>query len=117
MIVVIISSIIILMLYLYLGTILFDRFTKSNKSFNTNQTTYFYMCYFILFLILVNAYLIVLFNNRIMKKRGPIGPVGIKGDMGPIGDAGSCADSCFDQSCKKSLIEVIQNKYNNSRII
>ena len=113
MIVVIISSIIILMLYLYVGTILFDRLTKSNKSFNTNQTTYFYMCYFILFLILVNAYLIVLFNNRIMKKKGPIGPIGIKGDMGSIGDAGSCADSCFDQSCKKGLIEVIQNKYND----
>jgi len=112
MIIPIISSIVILMIYLYIGTILFDRLTKENSAFETNQTSYFYIIYFILFLILVNVYLVVLFNSKIMKKKGPVGPVGIKGNMGPIGESGSCDDSCFDQTCKKSIIEVIQSKYN-----
>lgn len=110
MILYVIIFITILAIYLYFGTYIYDKNIKDNV--NENMTTYFYISYFIIFIILCNTFLLNVFYGKIRNKTGPTGPIGVKGNMGKIGENGMCEHTCADKECYIKLVELIQNKYS-----
>jgi hypothetical protein len=106
----IIIFITILGIYLYLGTYIFEKNIKENV--NQNLTTYFYIAYFLIFIILCNTFLLNVFYGKIQNKRGPVGPIGIRGNLGKMGENGLCEYSCTNKECYIKIVELVQNKYN-----
>lgn len=99
------------LIYLYIGINIFEQISKE-RLISDNLAIYFYVAYIVLFIVIVNGFMMVSVHERIKKKTGPPGALGVRGNRGDRGIKGKCHTSCLDQKCHIDLMNVIQKKYN-----
>lgn len=107
----IIIGISVLLLYLYIGFNIFHQVSR-DRLISDNLAIYFYVAYIVLFIVVVNGFIMITFHERIKKKTGPPGALGVQGNRGNRGISGKCETSCLDQKCHIDLMTIIQKKYN-----
>jgi hypothetical protein len=107
----IIIGISVLLLYLYIGFNIFHQVSR-DRMISDNLALYFYVAYIVLFIVVVNGFIMITFHERIKKKTGPPGSLGVQGNRGKRGISGKCETSCLDQKCHIDLMTIIQKKYN-----
>ena len=108
----ILTFIIILSIYSYIGVVNVDAKIKLNI-LDKNQSLYFYIIYYILFIILCLIFTITVCHSRILKQTGPSGPIGFRGNKGVKGIDGICNIECKIPEITNKLMDAIQNTYND----
>ena len=93
---------IILIIYLMIGYNIYHN-AKKNEYFQSSITIPFFIIYMIFFIIIINLVLITIFYNKMLKKKGLPGPVGVRGDQGIRGNNGICQLFCLSNDCAKNI--------------